>query len=193
MFNEDFFKVIHLAEKLKNETRHSWTSNGRHESVAEHSYRMALMILLLKDEVKDIDMQRVLELSLVHDLGEAILGDIPVFNKASTDEDVEKDTMINWLNDLSHPLKDRLIDLVSEVYECKTKEAMFMKAIDQLEAVDQHNLADLSTWLENEYTLQLTHGEHYASMFEITKSLRKDINQMSIDKMEEGKNESSIS
>ena len=53
MNTSTFLKV---AEKLKCNTRHSWTSSGRHESVAEHSWRVALMALLMRDEFPELDM-----------------------------------------------------------------------------------------------------------------------------------------
>ena len=43
-------EALHVAERLKNATRHSYTSQGRHESVAEHSWRLALMAYWMKDE-----------------------------------------------------------------------------------------------------------------------------------------------
>lgn len=40
---ERLFEILAVAERLKCNTRHSWTSTGRRESVAEHSWRLALM------------------------------------------------------------------------------------------------------------------------------------------------------
>jgi len=45
-------------EKLKCNTRHSWNTSGRRESVAEHSWRLAVMAMLLADEYPDTDMER---------------------------------------------------------------------------------------------------------------------------------------
>ena len=72
-------QALHVAEQLKNNTRHSWTSDGRHESVAEHSWRVTLMAYFVKDEYPDLDMNRVLLMCLIHDQGEAFTGDIPAF------------------------------------------------------------------------------------------------------------------
>ena len=81
---------LHLAERLKNTTRHCYTSSGRHESVAEHSWRLALMAYWISDEFPDLDMDKVIRMCLIHDLGEAFTGDIPVFLKKKT-------VRINWL------------------------------------------------------------------------------------------------
>ncbi|MBR6781397.1 MAG: HD domain-containing protein, partial [Clostridia bacterium] len=81
-----FLDFLHTAEKLKCNTRHSWTSSGRQESVAEHSWRLALMALLCKNEYPEIDIQKVITMCLLHDLGEAVTGDVPAFLKSDSDE-----------------------------------------------------------------------------------------------------------
>ena len=65
----DFLKT---AEQLKCNTRHSYTSSGRLESVAEHSWRLALMAMLVGDEFPELDMDKVIKMCLIHDMGEAI-------------------------------------------------------------------------------------------------------------------------
>ena len=76
---EWFLEFLHRAERLKCAPRHSWTSSGRRESVAEHSWRLGLAAWLLKEEFPQIDQERLLELCLLHDLGEAVTGDVPCF------------------------------------------------------------------------------------------------------------------
>ena len=71
--------ILQTAEILKNTTRHCYTSGGRHESVAEHSWMAALMAYFLKDEFPEADMNNVITMCLIHDLGEAFTGDIPTF------------------------------------------------------------------------------------------------------------------
>ena len=82
----DFLKT---AEQLKCNTRHSYTSSGRLESVAEHSWRLALMAMLVGDEFPELDMDKVIKMCLIHDMGEAITGDIPAFEKTDKDRKVE--------------------------------------------------------------------------------------------------------
>ena len=67
---EILLEMLHTAEKLKDTTRHCYTSGGRHESVAEHSWRLALMAYWMKDEFPELDMDRVIRMCLIHDLGE---------------------------------------------------------------------------------------------------------------------------
>ncbi|WP_420562484.1 HD domain-containing protein [Thalassobaculum sp.] len=69
-----------FSERLKRELRHSWLSDGRRESVAEHSWQLALMAILVAPHLRrPVDLLRVLEMIVVHDLTEAVIGDIPAF------------------------------------------------------------------------------------------------------------------
>ena len=79
-----------VAERLKDATRHCYTKNGRHESVAEHSWMMTLMAFFMKDEFPDVDMNKVIKMCIIHDLGEAFTGDIPTFEKTSAHEETEE-------------------------------------------------------------------------------------------------------
>src|SRR3954453_15307575 len=65
------------AERLKTVMRSGWTSEGQRESVAEHTWRLCLMAMLLYGRTPDIDLARLLKMCLIHDLGEAIGGDVP--------------------------------------------------------------------------------------------------------------------
>jgi putative hydrolase of HD superfamily len=72
------------AEKLKSVLRSAHTSTGRTESTAEHTWRLCLMAMTFEDELAGMDMLKLLKMCLVHDLGEAIHGDIPAIEKTST-------------------------------------------------------------------------------------------------------------
>ena len=78
-------EFLDVMERMKDNTRHSWTSGGRHESVAEHSWRTALMALLMKDEFAQADIDKVIRMCLLHDIGEAVTGDIlPLTRRRAT-------------------------------------------------------------------------------------------------------------
>ena len=76
---KEYLKILHIAERLKDTPRHCTTSRRRTESVAEHSWRVSLMALLLKNEFPSADMERVMEMCIIHDMGECFTGDIPAF------------------------------------------------------------------------------------------------------------------
>ena len=84
-----YIDFLHKIEKLKCHTRHSWNSEGKRESVAEHSWRLSVMALLCADEYPELDMVKVLKMCLIHDFGEAVTGDIPSFYKTADHEETE--------------------------------------------------------------------------------------------------------
>ena len=100
----ELLAALHTAEKLKDTTRHCYTSGGRHESVAEHSWRIALMAFFLRDEFPEADMDKVTRMCLIHDLGECFTGDIPAFDKTAQDESTEEALLYQWVASLPSPL-----------------------------------------------------------------------------------------
>lgn len=183
----EFLNFVHIAENLKQVTRHSWTSNGTHEDVAAHSWRMALMAMMLSDEYQSLDMNRVIKMCIVHDLGEAITADIPAFEKTLEDEKTEMEAQNQLVKSVSGAFQQELKELFCEMNEMATKEAKLYKCLDKLEALIQHNEASLDTWLELERDLQLTYGLEECAAFDYTKKLRERVRQDSIDKMKEEK------
>ena len=175
----ELLEFLAMAERLKCNTRHSYTSSGRHESVAEHSFRLALMAYMVSDEVPEIDTDKVIRMCLIHDLGEAITGDIPSFEKTDSDEAAEDSAVSGFVNQLPEYWKKQLGEMYSEMNELKTPEAKLYKALDKLEAVIQHNEADISTWLPLEYDLQLTYGTEECSFNEYINSLRDEVKSVS--------------
>lgn len=183
----ELLEFLAMAEKLKCNTRHSYTSSGRHESVAEHSFRLALMAYMVSDEVPEIDTDRVIRMCLIHDLGEAITGDIPSFEKTDSDEAAEDSAVSGFVNQLPEYWKKQLGEMYSEMNELKTPEAKLYKALDKLEAVIQHNEADISTWLPLEYELQLTYGTEECSFNEYINSLRDEVRSVSEKKIKDNR------
>lgn len=146
--------VLRLAERLKFELRHSWTSEGRQESVAEHAYQMALMALLLHPHLEhEVDLGRTLEIVLVHDLVEAEAGDVVFFDtgEAKAQKAAREEAAIAHLRAmLPAPTGQRVYELWHEFEAGETAEAQFAGALDHLEVQIQHNLADFSSWEEVE-------------------------------------------
>ena len=181
--------ALHTAERLKDATRHCYTSGGRHESVAEHSWRLALLAYWLRDDFPELDMDKVIRMCLIHDLGEAFTGDIPTFDKTRADEDREEALLFAWVESLPAPFRGEMAALYREMAALETPEAKLYKALDNLEAVIQHNESDLSTWAENEFSLNLTYGFDKAAWSPILTALRNAVRAETEARIEEFRRE----
>jgi len=183
----ELLQILGTAEKLKCSTRHSYTSSGRHESVAEHSWRIALMAMLLRSEFPGTDIDKVIKMCLIHDLGEAFTGDIPVFLKTDRDTEREDNLLALWVETFPEPERSEWTALYEEMNALETPEAKLYKAIDKLEAVIQHDEADISTWLPLEYELQLRHGAENVEFSPYMQALKAEIDRITLDKIEDAK------
>ena len=149
-----------LSERLKRELRHSWLSDGRRESVAEHTWQMALVALLAHRHLQHpVDIGRVLKIILVHDLVEALAGDVPYFEtgerkalKAERERAAIEEIRVRVGGDTGQ----EIFELFHEFEAHETAEAKFANALDNLEVQIQHNLADFETWEPIEYDLVYT-------------------------------------
>ena len=181
----ELLEILHIAERLKDATRHCYTSKGRHESVAEHSFRAALMAYFLRDEFPDADMDKVIKMCLIHDLGECFTGDIPTFDKTKQDEEKESSLLTKWVKSLPEPYAQEMQELYQEMEARQTQEAKIYKAIDGLEAVIQHNESDISTWLPMEYELNKTYADDKVAFSKYMMKLREEIRKETLNKIEE--------
>ena len=176
--------ALHVAERLKDATRHCYTSGGRHESVAEHSWRITLMAYFIRDEFPEADMDKVIRMCLIHDLGECFTGDIPSFRKTQADEDTEEQLLYAWVASLPEPYRTEMRALYEEMAARETLEAKIYKALDNLEAVIQHNESDLATWEPHERGLNLTYGNDKVAFSPYLVKLREAIREDTERKLE---------
>lgn len=187
MDTKKLLEILHIAERLKDTTRHCYTSQGRHESVAEHSWRLCLFAWLLRDEFPHADVNKVLTMCLIHDLGEAFTGDIPSFEKTDADTSREDTELAQWVATLPEPYCADMTALYAEMNALETDEARLYKALDKLEAVIQHNESPLDTWLPLEYDLNLTYAEENVAFFPYLTELRAQIRRDTEEKIAGGK------
>ena len=177
MQSEALLSALHAAEKLKGTFRHCQTANGHPESVAAHSWRLALMALLVADEFPDVDCGRVVRMCLVHDLGEAFTGDIPAFEKRRQDETHEAALLARWVETLPEPLRAEWRSLYAEMEALATPEARLYKALIQ------HNEADIATWLPLEYDLNIAYGADEVAWNGYLRRLKEAANEISRQKI----------
>lgn len=178
-------EALAVAGRLKDVTRHCDTARGRRESVAEHSWRLTLLAYFVSDEFPEADLTKLLKMCLIHDLGEAFTGDIPSFEKTAANEAREDELLDGWVASLPEPFRAEMQALYAEMNARQTLEARIYKALDSLEAVIQHNEADLSTWIEREYSLNLTYGEDKAAFSPYLTALRQAIREDTAAKLQE--------
>ena len=181
----EFLDILHTAEKLKDTLRHCTTSNRRPESVAEHSWRTALMAMLLRGEFPDADTGKIIRMCLIHDLGECFTGDIPTFAKTDADRTAEDTLLEQWVASLPQDTAAEFSALFAEMQAQQTQEAKIFRALDKLEALIQHNESPLDTWSENEYALNKTYAFDAAAFSEWLTALRQEILQDTLDKTTE--------
>jgi putative hydrolases of HD superfamily len=137
---------LRATESLKTVTRSAYTSAGRRESVAEHTWRLALMALLIAPAFPDVDFARLVKICLVHDLGEAIGGDVPAPEQArrrvaglSTGKGAdERRDLLRLLAPLPADLREEIAALWDEYEAAQSTEAKLAKALDKLETILQH-------------------------------------------------------
>ena len=177
---------LSITGKLKRNTRHCWGPGGRQESVADHSWQLAVMALLVADEFPDADINKVVKMCLIHDFGEAITGDIPSFYKTQQDKDTEDAAILGLLQHLPSGIADEFAGLFTEMAEMQTSEAKLFKALDKMEAIVSHNESPLETWLELEFTENLTYGTEEVAHSEYLKKLKEELYKDSIQKIKNG-------
>ncbi len=165
MKEQKLYEFLTELEKLKSTLRHVWTRTGRHESSAEHSWRMAVFFMLVYDmfDFKDIDFKKLMKMILLHDAPELGYGDIPGFIKNSDParHKAHKDREALFAKKLFAMLPKDIAKeytaLFDEFEEGKSKEAKLGKAIDRIETMLQHLESDISTWTEEEKEDHMLH------------------------------------
>ena len=171
----ELLEILQVAGRLKDTIRHCTSPEGRPESVAEHSWRMSLMAMLIREEFPDLDMDKVVDMCLIHDLGECFTGDIPVFLKTEGDRQTEDRLLDRWVRTLPEEVSARMSALYAEMDALETPEAKLYKALDKLEAVISHNDSPLSTWEPHEYELNQKYAFDAVAFSEWLTELRWEV------------------
>ena len=145
------------------------------------------MAFLMRDEFPELDMDRVMQMCLIHDLGECFTGDIPSFEKTAEDTAKEDGLLAQWVASLPQPYRDDMAALYAEMDALETPEAKVYKALDKLEAVISHNESPLETWLPLEYELNMTYADDNVAFSPYLTQLRKAVRKETEEKVAKGK------
>lgn len=165
------------AEQLKNVTRSAWTSEGRSESVAEHTWRLCLMTLLFDNSFPNVDYAKLAKMCIIHDLGEAIGGDIPAIEQDASDDKAvqERQDLLLLLKPLPEHLQKEITALWDEYEQAISPEAKLAKALDKLETILQHNQGKNPK--DFDYRFNLEYGKKYTTEDPLIASIRRILDQ----------------
>lgn len=134
----DLFKFIHLVNELKHMPRRGWAIRNvkDHESIAGHMYAMAMMTFML-DNDQVVDRLRCLQIALVHDLAESIIGDITPYDNVSEEEkhQMEDEAMKEIASYLGEKMGGHVYELYKEYEAKETAEAKFVKDLDRFDMI----------------------------------------------------------
>jgi len=140
-------EFLRAAERLKSTTRTGYTSAGQQESVAEHTWRLCLMALVLRPAFPGIDFAKLVKICIIHDLGEAIHGDVSAPEQArraaagaiAGKAEQERRDLLELLAPLPAAVRDEITALWDEYEAAESPEAKLAKGLDKLETIMQHN------------------------------------------------------
>lgn len=173
------------VEKLKSVLRSAHTSTGRTESTAEHTWRLCMMAMSFEKELVGMDMLKILKMCLVHDLGEAIHGDIPAIEKHQHPDKSaqEKADLLHLTRSLAEVQRGEILALWQEYEDASSPEAKAVKALDKLETILQHNQGLNPP--DFDYEFNLTYGQSHTSGSPLFASIRSILDELTRQRMSE--------
>ena len=172
-------EFLRAAERLKVTHRSAYTSEGQVESVAEHSWRLCLMALVLRDAFPDVNFDKLISMCVIHDLGEAIGGDVPAPEQArrraedpaASKSVAEREDLLTLLAPLPYQLRVEITALWDEYEAGISATARVAKALDKLETILQHTQGDNPT--DFDYRFNLGYGRAFTADHPVIVRLRE--------------------
>lgn len=165
-------EFIAASERLKDTERSAWTSTGRRDTVASHSWRLGLMAIAFQRQLPGLDLGRLLTLCVVHDLGEALHGDIPAPTQSTgVDKNLaERADLVEFLAPLPAAEQAAFVAAWDEYEAAVTPEAKVAKALDKLETIIQHNQGANPD--DFDYAFNLDYGRQYTDQVPLLAEVR---------------------
>jgi putative hydrolase of HD superfamily len=151
---------------------------------------MGMLALILMPQMKQVlDEQKVLKMILIHDLAEALTTDIPVWQGVQSKEEksaAEKEAITHILGSLDSQTGQDLLKIWEEYEERQSPEAQFVKALDTLDVITQHNVSPIESWDDNDYLWQLSPLQNAFFDFDpFLRQIKDEIDAWSIKKVEQ--------
>lgn len=155
------FAFLNEADRLKSVLRATTLCDGsRRENSGEHSWHLALYALTLADQAEPgVDITRVIQMLLLHDLVEIDVGDVPIHSAngtahASTEtQEAEQRAADRIFGLLPHDLATRFRTLWDEFEAAETPDARFAKSLDRVQPVMANLQSGGGTWITYNVTL----------------------------------------
>lgn len=135
---------IQIVRLLKTQKRTGWVDKGiplsETESIADHMYRMSIISLIIPNT--NINIDRCVKIAVVHDIAEALVGDITPFGGVTKAEKHRRElATINYLAQLIEPYNAAASHEIKELWldyeEIRCLEAQYVKDIDKFEMIQQ--------------------------------------------------------
>ena len=176
MASTDIASRLHFlreAERLKDTLRSASTTNGRTESVADRSWRLTLLVMTFADQLPGVDMLRLMKICVLHDLGEAIDGDIPAPEQDSTapKSGKERRDFVSLVASLPGSIRSEFLSLWDEYENGESPEAKVAKALDKVETILQHNQG--ANPEDFDYAFNLKYGKVHTDTVPVAATLRE--------------------
>ncbi|TFI57321.1 HD domain-containing protein [Sphingomonas parva] len=190
---ESILGFVQAAAALKDTLRTGRTASGRRESTADHSWRLCLLALLLGDDLGGVDLLRLLQICLVHDLAEAVTGDVPAPCQAADDgrKAREREALRTLCAPLPDHLRQRLEDLCADYDAGVSPESVIAKGLDKIETMLQHLIGANPPGFD--YRFNLAYGRAITDRHPLLRQMRSRLDaqmQRRIDAESEGSSES---
>lgn len=166
---------VREAGRMKDILRSGFTIEGQPESVAEHSWRLCLLVMSFSDLLEGIDVARLLKLCIVHDLGEIYGGDVPAIHQSPDDgrKAREQADVAKLASFLPENLEKEVAALWAEYEEGVTREAILAKGFDKLETMMTHNQGNNPP--DFDYRFNLEYGRERTDAHALIRTIRSFI------------------
>jgi putative hydrolase of HD superfamily len=172
---QKIIKFVQIIEKLKRELRHSWLSNGRQESVAEHTWSATLLAFLLAEEIKeDINTEKLLKRIFIHDLVEIYYKDVPSFKNDKSKYKEEQQALDKILSKIpNEKLQTEISNLWEEFEKRESIEAKLAQVCDKAEAIIQHDISPIETFPQRDFDINPSYKDEFLNLMSLSKSLKR--------------------
>lgn len=172
------------AGALKDTFRSGHTDSGRLESTAEHSWRLSLWVIALEPYLQGYDVALMLKMAALHDLGEAVTGDVPATQQQgdqSARQKAERQAVVSLTEPLDSGLADSIQGVTASYDAGRSKEAALIKGLDKLETMLQHLTAEDPANFD--YAFNLTYGVAWTRSTPVLARIRERIDAMTRTRM----------